>query len=141
MIEKIWKSIQEASSTLLAQADELGKGAREKAYALIEEWLAVFPRLEAAGLELTSFSLGLAISPSLEVEFRGQHEDFTEEKLERLLQEHLTSTALTSVFKTIRTAYKLHQRMGSALRDPLILKIKIRISPEIKVFLGEPIIQ
>ncbi len=141
MIEKVWKSIQEASGLLLEQADQLGKGARDKAYQLIEDWLAVFPRLEEAGLTMTSFSMGIALSPSLDVEFRGEHARFTSDRLDELLEKHRESTALTSVFKTIKTTYRLHQRLDSPLQDPLILKIKIRLSPEIKVYLGEPLIE
>jgi hypothetical protein len=46
-----------------------------------------------------------------------------------------------SVMNTIKTTYSLHRRIYATLKDPLIVKVKIRISPEIKVFLGEPIIQ
>ena len=141
MIEKLWKSIQEASGALLEQADQLGKGAREKAFQLIEDWLKVFPRLEAAGLQMTSFAMGIALNPSLDVEFRGHHADFSIDRLEALLEEHRDSTALSSVFKTIKTTYRMHQQLDSPLQDPLILKIKIRLSPEIKVYLGEPLIE
>lgn len=141
MIDKLKKALHEASEMVREQAATFGEGAKEKSYQLIEEWLLVFPKLEMHGLEITSFALGVALSPSLEVELKGKHEDFTKEKLEHILADTKGSTALSSVFQTINTAYKLHRRTLANLNDPLIVKIRIRISPEIKVFIGKPLIE
>ncbi len=141
MIDKIWRSIQDASGTLLQQADQLGKGARERAEELIEDWVAIFPLLEKEGLTISSFAMGLSINPSLEVEFAGKHEDFTFQRLDYLAHKYRTNTLVISVLKTIRTAYRLHERMSSPLHEPLIVQIKIRLSPEVKVYLGKPIVE
>jgi len=141
VIDKIWKSIQEASSQLMQQADELGKGAKEKAFKLIEEWIAVFPLLEEEHLLITSFALGISISPTLEVEFSGMHADFTPEKLEYLLNKYKDNTIMVSILRTIQTTYKLHSNLQSPLKEPLVVKARIGISPEVKVFLGEPVIE
>lgn len=141
MIDKLKRTFQEATEMLKDQAANLGEGAKERTYKLIDEWLQIFPKLEIYGLEITSFSLSVAISPSLEVELTGKHEDFTPEKLEEILKEDGKNAAMFSVFNTIRMTYSLHRKVYAALKEPLIVKIKLRISPEIKVFIGEPIIQ
>jgi hypothetical protein len=141
MIDKIKKTLQDAGDVLKEQASNLGENAREKSYQLIEDWLQVFPKLEIYGLEITSFSLGVAISPSLEVELKGSHKDFTKERIQKILNENKNNPMMGSVMNTIKTTYSLHRRIYATLKDPLIVKVKIRISPEIKVFLGEPIIQ
>lgn len=141
MIDKLKKTIHGASILLKEQAVNLGEGAKEKSYKIIEEWLQVFPKLEAYNLKITSFSLGVAISPSVEVELVGKHADFNKERLNEILAENKNSAALLSVFNTIKTTYSFHEKIDAELKDPLIIKIKIRISPEIKVFVGEPIIQ
>lgn len=141
MIDKIKKTIQEAGDVIKEQASNLSEGAKEKSYQVIEDWLQVFPKLEIYGLEITSFSLGVAISPSLEVELKGDHKDFTKERIQKIINENKNNPALNSVMNTIRTTYGLHRRIYATMNDPLIVKIKIRISPEIKVFIGEPIIQ
>lgn len=141
MIEKFKKAIQDATEFVKDQASTLGEGAKEKTFQLIDEWLTVFPTLEVYGLEITSFSLSIALSPSLEVEFKGEHKNFPPERLKQILEENKSNAALTSVFTTIKTTYNLHRKIYATLNDPLILKIRIKITPEIRVFIGEPIIQ
>lgn len=141
MIDKLKRTLQEATEMLKDQATNLGEGAKERSYKLIEEWLQIFPKLEIYGLEITSFSLSVAISPALEVELVGKHEDFTQERLDEIIREDGKSPAMFSVFNTIKMTYSLHRKVYATLKEPLIVKIKLRISPEIKVFIGEPIIQ
>ncbi|MBK7870126.1 MAG: hypothetical protein IPJ74_05270 [Saprospiraceae bacterium] len=141
MIDKIKQAFKELSDAVQEQASSFGESAKEKGYQVIDEWLQIFPKLELYKLEITSFSLGVAISPSLEVELVGKHEDFSQERLQQILTEIKGNTALSLVFNTIRTAYALHRKTHATLRDPLIVKIKIRISPEVRVFIGEPRIQ
>ena len=45
------------------------------------------------------------------------------------------------VLSTIRTAYRLHKRTGAKLNDPLILKIIVKVPPEVKVVLGQPVLE
>ncbi len=141
MLDKLKQVMHEATDLVKEQSSKIGSGAREKTMEIIEDWLKIFPKLQAYGLEIKSFSLGVAISPSLEVDMLGQHTDFSEERIEEILKENPTNTALRTVLTTIRTTYKLHQRTDAALIDPLIVKIRVRISPEVKVFIGEPLIQ
>lgn len=141
MMDRLKKTLQEATELLRDQAANLGEGAKEKSYQVIEEWLQVFPKLEVYGLEITSFALSVAISPALEVEMLGKHEDFTEERIKRILQDNRSSPAIVSVMNTIKTTYALHRKIYANLRDPLIVKIRIRLSPEIKVYIGKPIIE
>lgn len=141
MIDKIKQTLQEATEMLREQAASFGEGAKEKSYKVIEEWLQVFPKLEVYGLKITSFSLSVAISPALEVEMVGKHEDFRQERLQRIIQENRGSPAILSVMNTIKTSYNLHRKTYANLEDPLILKIRIRLSPEIRVYLGKPLIE
>lgn len=138
MLEDIWKTARTALGDL---AGSVGEGAREKSLQLIEDWLQIFPQLQEYGLEITSFSMGLAISPSINVELLGQHEDWSDEAIAERLKNHKGETAITMVFTTIRTAYRLQRQTKAPLRDPLILKIIVRISPEVRVVLGEPVLE
>lgn len=141
MIDQIRRALQEATEMLRNQANNLGVGAKDKAYELIEKWLVIFPKLEIYGLEISSFALSVAISPALEVELIGKHQDFTFDRIQEIITENRNSPAMLSVFNTIKTTYTLHRRVYATLKDPLIVKIKIRLSPEIKVFLGQPLIE
>ncbi len=141
MIDKIVKTIQDAGESIREQAGNLGTGAKEKTYQLIDDWLKVFPQLEIYGLKVESFALGVALSPSLEVDLKGSHKDFTLERLDEILAKPDSNGALRTVISTIKTTYGLHRRIYADLREPLIVKVRIKLSPEVKVFIGEPLIQ
>jgi hypothetical protein len=142
MIDKVLKTLQEAGGVIKEQAVGLSSGAKEKTYAIIEDWLQIFPRLETYGLKVESFALGVALSPSVEVDLKGKHEDFTAEKMALINAEaEKGDAAFKMVISTIKTTYNLHKRISNELPDPLIVKIKIKLSPEVKVFIGEPLIQ
>ena len=140
MIDKIKKALQDASELIKEQTSSLSEGAKERTYQLIEEWLQIFPKLEIYGLEITSFGLSVALSPALEVELVGDHKDFTQERIGEILKENKKSAAMTSVLTTIKTAYTLHRKTYANLRAPLIVKIRVKITPEINVIIGEPLI-
>lgn len=136
MIDKIKQTFKDMTDAIQEQASSFGENAKEKGYQIIDEWLQIFPKLELYKLNITSFTLGVAISPSLEVELVGKHEDFTKERMQQILAEVSTNAALKLVFNTINTTYNLHRKTYATLRDPLIVKIKIKLSPEVRVTLG-----
>lgn len=136
MLEKLWQALNDATGMLKEQASALGHNAREKSSEVIEEWLTVLPRLEAYGFEVTSFSIGVSISPALEVELRAPHEVFPPERLEQYIKETAHNTALQTVLTTIKSTYTLYRKAKLPLRGELIVRLRIRISPEIRVTIG-----
>ena len=138
MIDKIRKGLLDAADTIREQAAQFGEGTKEKAFQIIEDWLEIFPRLELYGLEISSFSLSLALSPSVEAELFGKHEDFKPERLDELIAENKGHTSMLMVLNTIKTAYALHRKSLATLREPLVLKIRISITPEVQVIIGQP---
>ncbi|GJM35422.1 MAG: hypothetical protein DHS20C18_44230 [Saprospiraceae bacterium] len=141
MIDKIMRGLQDVTEAFREQTTNIGEGAKARTEKLIEDWLQVFPKLEIYGLEITSFALGVALSPSIEVELVGKHELFTKERIKEIIDANRKNTILLSVFNTINTAYSFHRKTYATLREPLIVKIKVKLSPEIQVFIGEPMIQ
>lgn len=122
-------------------AGSVSDGARDRSLKLIEDWLEIFPQLSQYGLEITSFSMGLALSPSLNVELVGAHEDWSEEAIAERLKVHKGETSITMVLTTIRTAYRLQKKTKAVLKDPLILKIIVKVPPEVRVVLGQPVLE
>jgi len=141
MLDKIKKTLQDASEMMREQANQLSDSAKERSYKIIEEWLESIPKLEATGLQVTSFAVGVAISPSLEVELAGKNEDFPPERIAHILAKHKGNTVVQSVFSTIKMTYNFHRKVNAPIKNPLIVKIRIKLAPEIQVFIGEPIIQ
>ncbi len=138
MLDDILDGARKAVSGL---ASTVGEGTREKTNKLIEDWLDIFPTLATYGLEMTSFAMSLALSPSLNVELIGKHGDWNEERIKELLAQHRGDTAIVMVLTAIRTAYRLQRQTKAPLHDPLILKVIVRITPEVKVVLGQPVLE
>jgi hypothetical protein len=141
VLNQLKHKFQQVSDIVLEQAGNLGETAKEKSLLLIKEWLQVFPILEAYGLKITSFGIGVGISPSLEVELKGSQDNFTKEKIKRILIEHKGNTPITSVFKTIQMTRDFHDKISDKHSDVIIVKVFVKIPPLVKVFLGEPAIQ
>lgn len=121
-------------------ASGVGGGLGEKTMAVIEDWLEIFPQLAQYGLEITSFSMSVALSPGLNVELLGRHGDWSDAAIAQRLRDHKQDKALTLVFSTIRTAYRMQRRTKAPLREPLILKITVKLTPEVRVVLGQPLL-
>ncbi|MFK8165265.1 MAG: hypothetical protein AB8H12_22655 [Lewinella sp.] len=138
MLSDLWNATLKGVNDL---ADTVSEGAKEKTLNVIEDWLEIFPQLAEYGLEITSFSMGLAISPSLNVELLGSHENWSDEAIAKRLEDHKGETAITMVLSTIRTAYRLQRQTKAPLKDPLILKITVKITPEVRVVLGLPFVE
>ena len=130
-----------AMKGLSGLASTVGEGTREKTSKLIEDWLEIFPVLEGYGLRVTSFGMTVALNPSLNVELVGNHDNWTEDRIEQRMQEHRGETALTTVFTAVRTAYRLQRQTKAQLHDPLILKVIVRLTPEVRVVLGQPVLE
>jgi hypothetical protein len=138
MLSDLWNATLKGMNDL---AGTVSEGAKERTLNLIEDWLEIFPQLAEYGLEITSFSMGLALSPSLNVELLGTHENWSDEAIAERLAVHKGETAITMVLSTIRTAYRLQRQTKAPLKDPLILKITVKITPEVRVVLGLPFVE
>lgn len=138
MIDKLKETFAQASEIIKEQTSNIGDAAKEKSQKLIDDWLRVFRRLEEYGFKITSFGLGVAISPSLEVELEGEADTFSLERVNELLEENKDSSSLTTVFRTLKTTYELHGKISSQKYDVVLVKVIVKIAPEVKVVLGEP---
>ncbi len=138
MIDQILRSLQEAAQGL---GSAVGTNTKERTMQLIEDWLKIFPKLEIYGLRITSFGLSLALSPGLDVELVGNHDDWSRERIDQLLEENKRQPAMITVLTAIKTAYNLHRRIYATQYDPLIIKVRIRLSPEVKVVIGKPVLE
>jgi 16S rRNA C967 or C1407 C5-methylase (RsmB/RsmF family) len=87
---------------------------------------------------LYSFSFGASLNPSIDAEFKGKCIDFPIEKWEEFISLNEKNKSLTLVFNTIKSTFKMYQKIKTELPEEFYLRIRIRLSPEIRVFLGEP---
>lgn len=117
----------------------MGDAAKTKGYQIIDQWVSILPQLEAYGFEMGYFSVAVSINPTLEVEMRADPKDFPLDRIQAILDENKGSTPMHLVFSTIKTTYLLHKKSKLAFRDPLSVRITVKLSPEIKVAYGKPL--
>lgn len=136
MLDGVKEGFQGAWEILQEKANFVKKGSNK----VIDSWLDILPLMEEYHLEINSFAMNYSINPSLEVELKGLSKDFTIEKVQQYITE-VKSPLVKSVFQAVKTTVALHARTKSVMKEDLIIEIRVSISPEIKVFLGIPVIE
>ncbi len=123
------------------QTGKWKEGARDKTYQYIRKWIKIIPQLQKEGFELTSFELGLSISPHVEWEMKAPWIQVTPERIDEYLEREDLSQPLRMVYKTMRTTYRFHSGLESTPPENVFLKINVQLPPEVRVILGEPEVQ
>lgn len=137
-IDTLLEMAQNAGSQIREKAVAAGQAAMDNTVHAIEKWLEDFPKIEAYGLQVSNFSFSVGLMPALEVELSGSHFSFPPEKLSEILTENKTGSLTWMVFNAVKTAYRLHEKIARTREEPLTVKIRLSLSPEISVFVGRP---
>lgn len=133
----LFDTLKSTGANLKDMVTEKGQAAMETTIEAIEKWLEEFPKIESYGLTVANFSFIMRLSPSLEVELKGDHADFPMDRLDAIIKENKSTSLTGMVFTSIRTAYRLHAKIAKQPEDLLLVKIKLSLSPEISVFIGK----
>lgn len=139
MIEKIKNSFNRTGELIKEQAAALGDAAKQKGYNLINDWISILPKLKEYGLETSFFSLSVSLNPTLEMELTGDASKFDVVYLDELIEETKSVTTLNLVFSSIKTTQQLFNNTTHETLNPLTVRIRVRLSPEIRVSYGEPV--
>lgn len=137
-LNTILESAKAKGSALKEKAAAGGQEAMAKMIGAMDKWLVEFPHIESYGLEVKNFMLNMSLSPSIEMELVGTCAAFPPTRLTEIMQENKPSSLTYMIMKAIHTTYQLHDKVTQYIEDPLIIKIRISLSPEISVFLGQP---
>jgi len=149
MLKNILKTLQETGDIVVEKASELNDTAKEKfqeakeqtrdkVLSIIEEWVELLPKLMALGFEMTSFGISMSLSPCMLAELKGKTDDFSEERIKELLEIHKEDKSLKLFLNVIKTTFVLHKKTNAGMKDDLIVRVEVKLSPEIKVFIGQP---
>ncbi|HHM21944.1 MAG TPA: hypothetical protein ENJ20_07955 [Bacteroidetes bacterium] len=141
MINKIKQSINQAGSLIKEQASAFGEAARQKGDSILNDWISILPKLKEHGLDTTFFAVSVSINPTLDVELQGEAKKFNIEYIEQILKEAKGNTPLKIVFNSIKTALQLYKRTDFEPLNPLIVRLKVRLSPEVRVSYGEQLME
>jgi hypothetical protein len=137
MFDKFKQTLSQAGETLKEQASSLGEAAREKGMQIINTWIEVLPKLEAYGFKTTYFGLSVSLNPTLEVELQSTVAAFPMGRVQAILEENKDSTPVNLVFNAVKSILLLHHRARIDYMDPLTVRIRVRLSPEIRVSFGK----
>jgi hypothetical protein len=119
----------------------MGEAAKEKGFQIIESWISTLPKLEAYGFKTNYFSLAVSINPTLVVELQSDHTAFPMGRVEAILAENKGGNSpVNLVFTALKTTLLLHEKARIEAKNPLTVRISVRISPEVRVAFGNPII-
>jgi len=137
-LNALFETAKQTGEFLKEKAGTAGQAAADSIVSAIEKWLEEFPKIESYGLEIRTFGFTMGLSPALEVEMVGNHATFTPEHLAKILSENKSGSLTGMIFSAVKTTYKLHGKIAKTPDDPLIIRIKLALSPEIAVFIGRP---
>ncbi len=140
MLKNIIKTLQDTGDLVKEKAGELNENAKEKIMSGIEDWIEILPKIKALGFETTAFGISMSISPCLNVELKGKTADFTEEKIKEYLEMFKTDKTLKLFLNVLKTTIVLHKKSKAELKEDLFVRIDVKLSPEIKVYIGQPCI-
>lgn len=136
---QLFESAKAAGEMLQEKASAAGKAAADKTLQSAEKWLEEFPKIESYGLQVVHFSTSLGLNPAVEVQLMGTHADFPLTRLDQILAENKASSLCGMVFGAVKTAYKLYDKVATERKDPLLIGIRLSLSPEISVNIGRPL--
>jgi hypothetical protein len=138
MLKSIIKTLQDTGDLVKEKAGELNESAKEKIMSGIEDWIEILPKIKALGFETTAFGISMSISPCLNVELKGKTADFTEEKIREYLEMFKAEKSLKLFLNVLKTTIVLHKKSKAELKEDIFVRIDVKLSPEIKVYIGQP---
>ncbi|MEY3050307.1 MAG: hypothetical protein RLY31_92 [Bacteroidota bacterium] len=138
--DRVVETLEQWGETLKEQAGQVGAQVKDSGYRLLEGWVLAIPKLEAYGLKTTFFSAGFSVNPTLELEFQAAAAAFPLGRVDAVLAENKDRTPVHLVFTAVKAALLLKERARTAALDPLVVRVRVRLSPEIKVSFGAPVV-
>lgn len=138
MVDKILNLLDDAKNNIKNQAENISASAKNQYEKMVEDWIQIIPQIEESGLQLYSFSFSASLNPSIDAEFRGKCVDFPLEKWEELISLNEKNKSLGLVYNTLKSTFKMYYKIKPEMPEDFYLRLRIKLSPEIRVYIGEP---
>jgi 16S rRNA C967 or C1407 C5-methylase (RsmB/RsmF family) len=138
MVDKILNLLDDAKNNIKNQAENISASAKNQYEKMVEDWIKIIPQIEESGLQLYSFSFSASLNPSIDAEFRGKCVDFPLEKWEELISLNEKNKSLSLVYNTLKSTIKMYHKIKPEMPEDFYLRLRIKLSPEIRVYIGEP---
>ena len=138
MVDKILNLLDDAKNNIKNQAENISASAKNQYEKMVEDWIKIIPQIEESGLQLYSFSFSASLNPSIDAEFRGKCVNFPLEKWEELISLNEKNKSLALVYNTLKSTFKMYHKIKQEMPEDFYLRLRIKLSPEIRVYIGEP---
>jgi 16S rRNA C967 or C1407 C5-methylase (RsmB/RsmF family) len=138
MVDKILNLLDDAKNNIKNQAENISASAKNQYEKMVEDWIKIIPQIEESGLQLYSFSFSASLNPSIDAELRGKCVDFPLEKWEELISLNEKNKSLSLVYNTLKSTFKMYHKIKQEMPEDFYLRLRIKLSPEIRVYIGEP---
>jgi 16S rRNA C967 or C1407 C5-methylase (RsmB/RsmF family) len=138
MVDKILNLLDDAKNNIKNQAENISASAKNQYEKMVEDWIKIIPQIEESGLQLYSFSFSASLNPSIDAELRGKCVDFPLEKWEELISLNEKNKSLSLVYNTLKSTFKMYYKIKPEMPEDFYLRLRIKLSPEIRVYIGEP---
>ena len=138
MVDKILNLLDDAKNNIKNQAENISASAKNQYEKMVEDWIKIIPQIEESGLQLYSFSFSASLNPTIDAEFRGKCVDFPLEKWEELISLNEKNKSLALVYNTLKSTFKMYHKIKQEMPEDFYLRLRIKLSPEIRVYIGEP---
>ncbi len=138
MIDKILNLLDDAKNNIKNQAENISASAKNQYEKMVEDWIQIIPQIEESGLQLNSFSFSASLNPSIDAEFSGKCVDFPLEKWEELISLNEKNKSLALVYNTLKSTFKMYHKIKPEMPEDFYLRLRIKLSPEIRVYIGKP---
>jgi 16S rRNA C967 or C1407 C5-methylase (RsmB/RsmF family) len=138
MVDKILNLLDDAKNNIKNQAENISASAKNQYEKMVEDWIKIIPQIEESGLHLYSFSFSASLNPSIDAELRGKCVDFPLEKWEELISLNEKNKSLSLVYNTLKSTFKMYHKIKPEMPEDFYLRLRIKLSPEIRVYIGEP---
>jgi hypothetical protein len=138
MVDKILNLLDDAKNNIKNQAENISASAKNQYEKMVEDWIQIIPQIEESGLQLYNFSFSASLNPSIDAEFRGKCVDFPLEKWEELISLNEKNKSLALVYNTLKSTFKMYHKIKPEMPEDFYLRLRIKLSPEIRVYIGEP---
>ncbi|MDH5562944.1 MAG: hypothetical protein OEY91_04875 [Nitrospirota bacterium] len=126
-------TMQEQLMNLTIKIQELFGKAKEKVDRMLAEFNAALPVLEALGLSLKDFKMGMGIIPEIQAKLVGSLEDVKEDKIEEMIEQYQDNKTLTTVLKALKMAASIRKRVEGIPFTGIEVGLKLGLPPNVSV--------
>jgi hypothetical protein len=126
-------NLQDQFENVKIKIQELFGKAKEKVDRMLAEFNAALPVLEALGLSLKDFKMGMGLIPEIQAKLVGSLEDVKEDKIEGMIEQYQDNKTLTTVLKALKMAAGIRKRVEGIPFTGIEVGLKLGLPPKVSV--------